>query len=100
MFRFRRAMSRLNRLLGRIDCPPILRSVRMSPVLKARLSLEACEAREVPANLVWTNTADNGLFGVAANWRDLDTNVTATAAPVQGDTLIFDGELLDVGNFR
>lgn len=72
----------------------------MSPVLKARLSLEACEAREVPANLVWTNTADNGLFGVAANWRDLDTNVTATAAPVQGDTLIFDGELLDVGNFR
>ncbi len=98
MFRFRRAMSRLNRLLGRIDCPPILSSVRMSPVLKDRLSLEACEAREVPANLVWTNTADNGLFGVAANWRDLDTNVTATAAPVQGDTLIFDGELLDAPN--
>ena len=48
---FRRTLSRLNRLLGRTDCPTILSNVRMHPVVKARLSLTPLEDRTVPTVL-------------------------------------------------
>ncbi len=60
---FRIALSHINRLLGRTDCPHIRSSARISSPLRARLSLEQCEAREVHvagfgANFVVNSTAD------------------------------------------
>jgi hypothetical protein len=67
---FRRTLSRINRLLGRFSGPPILKNARVSPPLKARLSLEALDRRDVPTVYMWTgavstaaNNPDNWLAG-------------------------------------
>jgi hypothetical protein len=55
--------------------------------------VEPLEAREVPANLAWTNAMGNGLSTTAGNWWNLDTGATATSAPAAGDSLFFDGSV-------
>ena len=61
--------------------------------VKTRLRVEALEAREVPASLVWTNATGDGYFGTAGNWLNLGTNATATSGPMGGDDLYFDGDV-------
>src|SRR4051812_37727183 len=76
---------------GRDSGPPGLTIARTSPVLKARLGLEPLDARDVPANLGWTNLTGDGLFDTPANWRDLDTGQPAIAPPAPNDNLVYDG---------
>ena len=43
----------------------------------------------MPARFAWMGTV-NPIFDNAANWRNLDTGLTATAPPAPGDSLTFD----------
>jgi hypothetical protein len=62
-----------------------------------RLRVELLEAREVPANLVWTNTAGDGNFGSVGNWLNLDTGLVALLPPGINDDLYFDGNVSHEG---
>ena len=75
--------------------PLLTRLFRPRPAARprTRLRAEALEAREVPASLVWTNAAGDGMFWNSANWLDLGTSGVAAVGPSGGDDLYFDGDV-------
>ena len=54
----------------------------------------------MPANLAWTNATGDALFATAGNWQNIDTNMVATANPVAGDNLYFDGDVSNANCFN
>jgi hypothetical protein len=53
--------------------------------------LESLDDRIVPANLLWTDAAQDEQFGNPADWLNRDTLQPVTSAPVAGDNIYFDG---------
>ena len=76
-----------SRLFTRKNRPQTTRKTRAPRPKRSQPSLEVLEARITPANKIWTGAAGTGLWSTPGNWY---TDV----APVNGDTVEFDTNLL------
>ncbi|MBY0460078.1 MAG: hypothetical protein K2V38_22405, partial [Gemmataceae bacterium] len=95
MFRTAPRLGRFAHFLGKIACPPVLKGARSSPrtqAHKARLGLEAFEARDVPAVFTWiggnpNNSADPEVWSVPEHWQVSGTPLDELPGP--SDDVVF-----------